>query len=115
MDDAKRALHIYGIHAGNCKEKMTRRRPTPINAIKVTKTPPTILDLHLPINIPAGLFVFRVLPFNTPYPWGTTSVRLSTYKNMERHITKQKWKNGIKKVYTIIPYSRPKSYATQYI
>ena len=59
IDDAKRALHIYGSDVESLKGKMTRTSPTQILDAKRIEIPATIIDLHPNIHLSSDYFLYK--------------------------------------------------------
>ena len=63
VDDAKRALHIYGPDGESLKGKMTRRRPQRIGEAIMINIPDTIKELHPTISLSADYFFVQGIAF----------------------------------------------------
>ena len=59
VDDAKRALHIYGPDVESLKGNSVRRSPLPINELDMVEIPNTLKDLHPTINLSADYFLYK--------------------------------------------------------
>ena len=68
VDDAKRALHIYGPDVESLKGKTTRRTPQAIEDIARVSISDTLKDLHPHVNLSADFFSYRGLHFFIVYP-----------------------------------------------
>ena len=63
VDDAKRALHIYGPDIESLKGKMTRARPRKIMDAQRYEIPTTIKELHQKIHLSADYFFVQGIAF----------------------------------------------------
>ena len=63
MDDAKRALHIYGVDVESLTGKTTRRTPEAIGDWTRVDVPATLKDLHPRINLSADYFFVQEIVF----------------------------------------------------
>ena len=63
VDDAKRALHIYGPDVESLKGKTVRNRPVPIEDMTRVDIPNTIKILHPRVNLSADFFFVQGIAF----------------------------------------------------
>ena len=67
MEDAKKALHIYGPDIEGIKGKMMRNKPQGIEVIQTVDIPSTINDLHPRISLSADYLYVQGIAFYTVY------------------------------------------------
>ena len=63
VDDAKRALHIYGPDIEGLKGNSVRKRPLPITELATVDIPDTLKDFHPTINFSANYFFIQGIAF----------------------------------------------------
>ena len=63
VDDAKRAVYIYGLEVASLKGKDTRRKPVRINNDKRVELPRSIIDFHLTIFLAVDYIKIQSIPF----------------------------------------------------
>ena len=63
VDDAKRAVYIYGLEVASLKGKDTRRKPERINNAKRVELPISIIDFHLTTFLAADYMIIQHISF----------------------------------------------------
>jgi hypothetical protein len=100
LDDAKRALHIYGTDAIMLKGKMTRKKPNVMQEVHHTGIPATIQDLHPTINLSADYLYVQSIPMLHTISGNYNFQTIEALPSKKKPNTTD-MKNGIKKVINI--------------
>ena len=101
MEDAKRALHIYGPDIEGLKGKNVRQKPDKIKEITRVNIPDTIKDLYPNINLSADFFFVQGIAFLHSVSEGYDFRTVENIKNFKKIYNKSKMLSGIKKCINI--------------
>ena len=96
VDDAKRALHIYGPDVESLKGKTVRKTPKAIEDMTRVNLPETLKDLHPHANLSVDYFLCRGLLFYIASPVDMTLEQLKTSRTSVRNIISQKCSQELK-------------------
>ena len=101
MDDAKRALHIYGPDIESLKGKMTRARPRKIMDAQRYEIPTTIKELHQKNRLSADYFFVQGIAFLHNISRGYTFRTIEHHADYKTKYNKLDMLQGVKKCVNI--------------
>ena len=96
MDDAKRALHIYGPDIESLKGKMTRARPRKIMDAQRYEIHTTIKELHQKIHLSVDCFLLQGIAFLHSISRGYTFRTIEHHADYKTKYNKLDMLQGVK-------------------
>ena len=97
VDDAKRALHIYGPDVEDLNGKTVRGKPNILEKSVMVTIPDTIIELHPRVDLSADYFFVQGIGFLHSISGGYNFRTVEHLKDFKKKYTKKSMLNGIKK------------------
>ena len=101
VDDAKRALHIYGPDVESLKGKTVRKTPKAIEDMTRVNTTETLKDLHPHVNLSVDYFFVQGITFLHSISRGYDFRTIENIKDFGKKSNKSKILTGVKKCVNI--------------